>query len=88
MRLHKRPSVHGHRGYDGLELPGRTRRHGFVFCWRLVRPSRPACRGRKRGALQTKAKLRAAASEHKAMLEQSPERVIGHLQHSRARYAA
>jgi transposase len=42
----------------------------------------------KRVPVRTKAKLRAAASEHMAMLEQSPERVIGYFQDSRVRYAA
>ena len=42
----------------------------------------------KRVPVRTKAKLRAAASEHMAMLEQNPERVIGYFQDSRVRYAA
>ena len=36
----------------------------------------------KRVPVRTKAKLRAAASEHMAMLEQNPERVIGYFQDS------
>ena len=42
----------------------------------------------KRVPVRTKAQLRAAASEHMAMLEQNPERVIGYFQDSRVRYAA
>ena len=42
----------------------------------------------RRVPVQTKAKLRAAASEHMAMLEQSPERVIAYFQDQRVRYAA
>ena len=42
----------------------------------------------RRVPVRTKAKLRAAASEHMAMLEQNPERVIGYFQDSRVRYAA
>ena len=42
----------------------------------------------KRVPVRTKVKLRAAASEHMAMLEQNPERVIGYLQDCRVRYAA
>jgi len=42
----------------------------------------------KRVPVRTKAKLRAAASEHMAMLEQSPERVMAYFQDARVRYAA
>ena len=42
----------------------------------------------KRVPVRTKARLRAAASDHMAMLEQNPERVIGYFQDSRVRYAA
>ena len=42
----------------------------------------------KRVPVRTKARLRAAASEHMAMLEQSPERVMGYFQDKRVRYAA
>ena len=42
----------------------------------------------KRVPVRTKAKLRAAASEHMAILEQNPERVIGYFQDSRVCYAA
>ena len=42
----------------------------------------------KRVPVRTKAKLRAAANEHMAMLEQSPERVMAYFQDSRVRYAA
>ena len=42
----------------------------------------------KRVPIRTKGKLRAAASEQMAMLEQNPERVIGYFQDSRVRYAA
>ena len=38
--------------------------------------------------VRTKAKLRAAASEHMAMLEQSPERVMASFQDQRVRYVA
>ena len=38
--------------------------------------------------MRTKAKLRAAASEHMAMHEQSPERVMAYFQDQRVRYAA
>jgi transposase len=44
-------------------------------------------RGR-RVPVRTKAKLREAANEHMAMLEQNPERVIGYFQDRRVRYAA
>ena len=37
---------------------------------------------------RTKAKLREAANEHMAMLEQNPERVMGYFQDRRVRYAA
>ena len=42
----------------------------------------------KRVPARTKAKLRAAASKHMAMLEQNPERVIGYFQYRRVRYVA
>ena len=42
----------------------------------------------KRVPVRTKATLRAAASEHMAMLEQSPERVMSYFQDKRVRYAA
>ena len=42
----------------------------------------------KRVPVRTKARLRAAASEHMAMLEQSPERVMSYFQDKRVRYAA
>ena len=42
----------------------------------------------RRIPVRTKARLRAAASEHMAMLEQNSERVIGYFQDSRVRYAA
>lgn len=42
----------------------------------------------KRVAVRTKARLREAASEHMAMLEQNPERVIAYFQDRRIRYAA
>ena len=42
----------------------------------------------KRLPVRTKAKLRAAASEHMAMLEENPGRVIGYFQDSRVSYAA
>ena len=42
----------------------------------------------KRVPVRTKAKLLAAASEHMAMLEQNPERVIVYFQDRRVRYAA
>ena len=42
----------------------------------------------KRVPVRTKAKLRAAASQHMAMLEQSPERVMAYFQDKRVRYAA
>ena len=42
----------------------------------------------ERVPVRTKARLRAAASNHMAMLEQNPERVIGYFQDSRVRYAA
>ena len=38
--------------------------------------------------VRTKAKLREAASEHMAMLDRTPERVIAYFQDSRVRYAA
>ena len=38
--------------------------------------------------VRTKTKLREAANEHMAMLEQNPERVIGYFQACRVRYAA
>ena len=38
--------------------------------------------------VRTKAKLREAANEHMAMLDQTPERVIGYFQDRRVRYAA
>ena len=41
----------------------------------------------KRVPVRTKAKLCADASEHMAMLEQNPERVIGYFQDQRVRYA-
>ena len=42
----------------------------------------------KRVPVRTKAKLREAANDHMAMLEQNPERVIGHFQDRYVRYAA
>ena len=42
----------------------------------------------KRVPVRTKARLRVAASEHMAMLEQSPERVMGYFQDKRVHYAA
>ena len=42
----------------------------------------------KRVPVRTKARLREAASEHMAMLEQNPERVIAYFQDRRVRYAA
>jgi hypothetical protein len=42
----------------------------------------------RRVPVRTKAKLREAANEHMAMLEQNPERVIGYFQDRRVRYAA
>ena len=41
----------------------------------------------KRVPVRTKAKLREAANEHAAMLEQNPKRVIGYFQACRVRYA-
>jgi len=38
--------------------------------------------------VRTKAKLREAANDHMAMLEQNPERVIGDFQDRYVRYAA
>ena len=42
----------------------------------------------KRVPVRTKARLREAASEHMARLEQNPERVIAYFQDRRVRYAA
>ena len=42
----------------------------------------------KRVPVRTKAKLPDAASEHMAVLEQNPERVISYFQDHRVRYAA
>ena len=42
----------------------------------------------KRVPVRTKAKLREAANDHMAMLEQNPERVIGYFQDRYVRYAA
>ena len=42
----------------------------------------------KRVPIKTKAKLREAANEHMAMLEQNPERVMGYFQYRRVRFAA
>jgi transposase len=42
----------------------------------------------KRVPVRTKAKLRQAATEHMAMLEQNPERVMRYFQDKRVRYAA
>jgi hypothetical protein len=42
----------------------------------------------KKVAVRTKAKLREAANEHMAMLEQNPERVMRYFQDRRVRYAA
>jgi transposase len=42
----------------------------------------------KRVAVRTKAKLRQAANKHMAMLDRTPERVIGYFQDRRVRYAA
>jgi hypothetical protein len=42
----------------------------------------------KRVPVRTKAKLREAANEHMAMLEQNPVRVMSYFQDRRVRYAA
>ena len=42
----------------------------------------------KRVPVRSKAKLREAANEHMAMLEQNPERVMGYFQDRWVRYAA
>ena len=42
----------------------------------------------KRVPVRTKAKLREAANDHMAMLEQNPQRVMGYFQDRRVRYAA
>ena len=42
----------------------------------------------KRVPIRTKAKLREAANEHMAMLEQNPDRVVSYFQDRRVRYAA
>jgi transposase len=42
----------------------------------------------RRVPVRTKAKLREAANEHMAMLDKTPERVIGYFQDRRVRYAA
>jgi len=42
----------------------------------------------KRMPVRTKAKLRQAANEHMAMLEQSPERVMSFFQDPKVKYAA
>jgi transposase len=42
----------------------------------------------KRVPVRTKAKLRAAATEHMTMLEQSPDRVMSYFQDKRVKYAA
>jgi hypothetical protein len=42
----------------------------------------------KRVPVRTKIRLREAASEHMAMLEQNQERVIAYFQERRVRYAA
>jgi hypothetical protein len=42
----------------------------------------------KRVPLRGKARLREAANDHMAMLEQNPERVMSYFQDSRVRYAA
>ena len=42
----------------------------------------------KRVPVRTKAKLRAAASEHLAMLQQNPERLFFYFRDRRTRYAA
>ena len=42
----------------------------------------------KRVPIRTKAKLREAANDHMAMLEQNPQRVMGYFQDRRVRYAA
>jgi len=42
----------------------------------------------KRVPVRTKAKLRQAANEHMAMLEQSPERVMSFFQDPKVKYAA
>jgi len=42
----------------------------------------------KRVPIRTKAKLREAANEHMAMLEQNPDRVVSYCQDRRVRYAA
>jgi hypothetical protein len=42
----------------------------------------------KRVPVRTKSKLREAANDHMAMLEQNPERVMRYFQDRRVRYAA
>lgn len=42
----------------------------------------------KRVPVRTKAKLREAANDHMAMLEQNPQRVMSYFQDRRVRYAA
>ena len=42
----------------------------------------------KRVPIRTKTRLRQAANDHMAMLEQNPQRVMSYLQHRRVRYAA
>lgn len=42
----------------------------------------------KRVPVRTKAKLRDAANDHMAMLEQNPERVMSYFQDRHVRYAA
>ena len=42
----------------------------------------------KRVPMRTKVKLREAANQHMAMLERTPERVMGYFQDRRVRYAA
>lgn len=42
----------------------------------------------KRVPVRTKTKLRQAANEHMAMLENNPQRVMGYFQDRRVRYAA
>ena len=42
----------------------------------------------KRVPVRTKAKLRAAANDHMAKMEQNPERAIGYFQDRYVRYAA
>lgn len=42
----------------------------------------------KRVPVRTRAKLRQAANEHMAMLEQSPERVMSFFQDPKVKYAA